>query len=225
MTDGLVDSNAVNSSNQAPPTTEGLMTQDKANYLITKAKEHAYEQGMRAAKEEARGQGLTQEQILELIDKRAEEKVQSFHQNMAQRFEVSKLVDAHQAAIEEGRKDYSDFDEQVGVFDFSKNPRLVRILKDYPNRKDILYEMGQNPEKATSIYTFALTEQDGAARRILDKLSKSIEDNKAAQKEAKAKQEAKPLSQIKPSTASVGGGKLSYADIKSQMREIRKTRR
>ncbi len=220
MTDGTVEGTTQITPAQAV-STEGLLTQDKANYLITKAKEHAYEQGRREA--EAKVQpGMSQEQILDLIEKKSQEKIQAFHEDMVRKFEVNKVVESHRHAIEEGRKSYSDFDEQVGIFDFSQNPTLVRILREYPNSKDILYEIGQNPEKATGVYTYALAGQEKAAKKILDKISKSIEDNKAAQASAKTKAESKPLTQLKPSTASVGDGKNSYADIKHQLKQIKR---
>lgn len=214
MNDGTVVQEAV--SNPAPQTNENLLTQDKANYLITKAKESAYEKGKQEAlaqmqaNMQSQNAGLTSEQLLEILDKRDQEK--------ANQYAARQILGDFGQKLNQGKKDYADFEDQVGIFNLAESPAMIRALNDLPNTTDVAYEMSQNPEKFAMVQILLEKNQGPAAAKLLNKISKSIEDNKKAASDAKTQKVSEPLKQLKPSTTVVDTGKMTVKDLKKMLK-------
>ena len=239
MTDVLVNQNQTGAdaglSNAG--TSQEYMTQDKANYLITKAKESAYERGRNealashqsAAPQPLNMATLTEAQIIDLIDKRSDEKVTAKVQALAQEQSnanvARQIVSEYAAKMAEGRKEYDDFDEVVGAFNIQNSPQMVALVNSVPGTEHCMYEMGQHPEKFSDIENLLRNGHRIAAERAMKKLSDSITKNKDKAKDAQTMKEPKPLSQLKPSTASVDGNStvpMSQKQMKDEIRRLRK---
>jgi hypothetical protein len=212
------------------------MTQDKANYLITKAKESAYERGRQEALATVQSAGqplnmatLTEAQIIDLIDKRSDEKVTAKVQALAQEQSnanvARQIVSEYAAKMAEGRKEYDDFDEVVGAFNIQNSPQMVALVNSVPGTEHCMYEMGQHPEKFSDIENLLRNGHRVAAERAMKKLSDSILKNKEKAQTAQATKEPKPLSQLKSSTASVDGSStvpMTQKSMKDAIRALRK---
>ncbi len=119
--------------------------------------------------------------------------------------------------LEAGKLKYPDFDEVVGPLkkDIEANPdtmgKLVLALNSMDNTADMLYELGNNPQKVSSLLTLSHTAPSVAMREVL-KLSNSIEQNQQAIKAEKPVNE--PLNQSKPSAIGADNGSYSSMSTK-----------
>jgi hypothetical protein len=228
-------SDAASSSNQE------LMTQDKANFLITKAKEAAYEKGKQEAmmalqmqmgsnstqqQVQAATAGMTEAQILELIEKKADEKISTKLQAMqieqANTNVAKHIVSHYMEQVEQGRKAYDDFDEVTGAFNMGNSPNMVALLTTVPNAKDVMYEFGQHPTKFSDIESLLDKGHKVAAERAIKKLSDSITENKKEKTKATSNKAPEPLDHLKPSTGQVDGKELTQAQMKAAVRSLKR---
>ena len=240
MTDGLTSQNQGNTGAAISDvgTSQEYMTQDKANYLITKAKESAYERGRIDAQSSqsnsnspvnAQFANLTEAQIIDLIDKRSDEKVTQKVQSLAQEQSNANLarqiVTEYAGKMEQGRKEYADFDEVVGAFNIQNSPQMVALVNEVPGTEHCMYEMGQHPEKFSDIENLLAKGHIIAAKRAMKNLSDSIVKNKEKAQEAQATKEPAPLKKLKPSTAHVDGNSgatMTQAQMKAAVNGLRK---
>jgi len=227
-------SDAALSSNQE------LMTQDKANFLITKAKENAYEKGRQealatlqmqmgsnATQQQAQSAaGMTEAQILELIEKKADEKIstklQAMQAEQANQNVARQIVSQYMEQVEQGRKAYDDFDEVTGAFNFANSPNMVALLTTIPNAKDVMYEFGQHPTKFSDIESLLDKGHKVAAERAIKKISDSISENKKEKARSSSSESPKPLDHLKPSTGHVDGGNMTQSQMKAAIRSLKK---
>lgn len=239
MTDGSINQNQSNTGAAISDvgTSQEYMTQDKANYLITKAKESAYERGRQEALANTQSNSpvnaqfanLTEAQIIDLIDKRSDEKVTQKVQSLAQEQSNANLarqiVTEYAGKMEQGRKEYADFDEIVGAFNIQNSPQMVALVNEVPGTEHCMYEMGQHPEKFSDIENLLRNGHVIAAKRAMKKLSDSIITNKEKTQEAIATKEPAPLKKLKPSTSHVdgnSGANMTQAQMNAAVNALRK---
>ena len=225
----------------AQSSSQELKTQDKANYLITKAKETAYEKGKQEALMTLQMQmgsnttqqqvsqataGMSEAQILELIEKKADEKISTkLHAMQAEQANQNvarQIVSQYVEQVEQGRKEYSDFDEVTGAFNLANSPSMVALLTKIPNAKDVMYEFGNHPTKFRDIESLVDKGHKVAAERAIKKLSDSIAENKKEKAKAASGKAPEPLDHLKPSTGNVDGKTWTQADMKAAIRSIKR---
>ncbi len=240
MSTEAIQSQAVSDAAQMP--SQELMTQDKANYLITKAKEAAYDRGRQEAlatlqmqmgsnatqqQAQAATAGMTEAQILELIEKKADEKIstklQAMQAEQANQNVARQIVSQYMEQVEQGRKAYDDFDEVTGAFNFANSPNMVALLTTVPNAKDVMYEFGQHPTKFSDIESLLDKGHKVAAERAIKKLADSIAENKKEKTKAASSKTPEPLDHLKPSSLGhVDGGTMTQAQMKAAVRSLKK---
>lgn len=236
-TEGLSQGQAT--SDAAISASQELMTQDKANYLITKAKESGYEKGRQEAmmalqmqmgstqqQTQAVTSGMSEAQILDLIEKKADEKIgtklQAMQTEQANQNVARQIVSQYMEQVEQGRKGYDDFDEVTGAFNLSNSPSMVALMTTIPNGADVMYEFGQHPTKFSDIESLVDKGHKVAAERAIKKLSDSIAENKKGKAKVAEAKTSEPLNQLKPSTGQVDGKELSQSAMKAAIRSLKK---
>jgi len=201
----------------AAPNSE-VIAQDKVNYLVSQAKQAAYEKGRQEALAEAQKMQqsepkISEEKLNELVDQKLNA--------IQQQYTVQQIVGKHNQAMEQGRQTYADFDEAAGNIDFSATPGWLPVLNNVSNSADVVYELGKDPDKFSRIHALVATGQLKQANALVKKLSDSIAENKKAASQPK-ESAPEPLSKLKPSTASVDGGQMTASSIKAALNRIRK---
>jgi len=226
-------------SDAAISSTQELMTQDKANYLITKAKETGYEKGRQEAmmalqmqmgstqqQAQAATAGMSEAQILDLIEKKADEKIsaklQAMQAEQANQNVARQIVSQYVEQVEQGRKEYEDFDEVTGAFNLANSPSMVALLTTIPNAKDVMYEFGQNPTKFSDIESLLDKGHKVAAERAIKKLSDSITENRKEKTKAASSKAPEPLDHLKPSTGQVDGKEWTQKSMKAAIRSLKR---
>lgn len=138
--------------------------------------------------------------------KKQEELAQQHVVQVAQRY-LSKL--------DEGRRDYEDFDEVIKDFDPAEFPQLTYLLSELDNAGDVLYEIANNPAKIATLDQLA-QKSDRMAKRALMDISKSIDVNRTAETNAKTRRVSAPLDRMQPSRVSGSNGKMSISELRKQ---------
>lgn len=207
MTESLTQNQAVldvtPSENTVPIETsapqEKMISQDEVNYITSKVKAEAYEKGKRdqmltnQSSMVQQGAGGDEERIVQ----KAVEKMQHAQAQQAEQANIRKTVNQFIEKMNAGSGEYSDFDETVKVLNLPAMASVVELATEMPNTASLMYEFAKNPEKLQIVQGLIRDDQIGAAKKALQKLSKSIDDNKKAAKEAPEVRE--PLNQLKPS--------------------------
>ena len=142
------------------------------------------------------------------------EKTQALQMQQARQAEAERIVGEFVQKMDMGKTDYEDFEDTVKEIDFSAIPEIVKLANQMPNTHDLFYDMAKNPYKIAQLKILAQT-SPGLARAEMMRLSKSIDDNKAAKSQMTAKE---PLSQMKASAnASVDSNRpMTLAEMKKQ---------
>lgn len=233
LTNQVQQLDAAPNQNETTSVPQGkMLSQDEVNYLASKIKREAYEKGRQEALSERQINNqeapqmsmtsLSEQQIIDLIEKKADEKarnvVQQVQQEQMNNYMARQIVGELETKLERGRKEHEDFDKIAGRFDLSKAPQMVRLLNSVPNSEDVIYELGKKPGKFGNIQILLATGQEEAAKHALKDLSDSISANKDAAKESKKTRAPEPLTQLKPSTASVDSGQPSVKDLKKLLK-------
>lgn len=119
------------------------------------------------------------------------------------------------------QKAYEDDPDMVdAIEDLSLRPEkfgidaeIIRMATKLDNTAQVLKELGQHPEKFSTLRGFLRDQNSRMAQKVLNSISSSIAQNEKARTAEKA---PKPLSQLKPSNLGVGGGKVkTFDDMKA----------
>lgn len=212
---------------QAP---EGFVTQDKANYLVSQAKQAAYEQGMREA--QSRQQSAPQAQpaidINDIVAKAKDMAKAELHQELKANQDdmyIRNLMSAHNQTLDLGIQEYGqDFKESAGNINFDNYPQLVPLINSMPNAKEVILELGKeaNEDRYEKITNKIFKRDFSGAEKAMRKFADSIASNKGAIDKAKGQPNIpEPLSSIKPSTASAGSSQpQTYAEISAHIEKM-----
>ena len=208
----MTDENLVQSSAPIEEPMEKMVPQSEVDKVVVAVKHSAYEKAKQelmsaqqanpnAAMQAAQG-AVSREDIENMIL----EKTQALQMQQARQAEAERIVGEFVQKMDMGKTDYEDFEDTVKEIDFSAN--------QMPNTHDLFYDMAKNPYKIAQLKILAQT-SPGLARAEMMRLSKSIDDNKAAKSQMTAKE---PLSQMKASAnASVDSNRpMTLAEMKKQ---------
>ena len=218
MTEGLQNQAGLD----AAPQSEGLITQDKANYLITKAKEHAYEKGMQEAEARLKTNQqpqMTPDQFLEMAKQAAKDAVSETLASKEQDYSTQNILGKIKEGVADGKRDYADFEEVAGNVNFEEAPNILRYLADNPDRHHIMYELGDNPGKLAQLQVLLLSKQHKSAEKMVRDIAKSVSDNQRIKAEAAKTREPKPVSNLKATATGTVGGLSGTPTSQSEMEQ------
>lgn len=105
------------------------------------------------------------------------------------------------------------FDKKMRSFNHAAYNEVIYGAMQHDNTAEIMAEIYDNPEKGVVLKNLAQTDTAGF-KVAMEKLSKSIANNKAAKERGKSERE--PLSQVKPNTVGADNGKMTVKDYKKQ---------
>ena len=216
----MTDENLVQSSAPIEEPMEKMVPQSEVDKVVVAVKHSAYEKAKQelmsaqqanpnAAMQAAQG-AVSREDIENMIL----EKTQALQMQQARQAEAERIVGEFVQKMDMGKTDYEDFEDTVKEIDFSAIPEIVKLANQMHNTHDLFYDMAKNPYKIAQLKILAQT-SPGLARAEMMRLSKSIDDNKAAKSQMTAKE---PLSQMKASAnASVDSNRpMTLAEMKKQ---------
>lgn len=104
-----------------------------------------------------------------------------------------------------------NFDKKMRSFNHAAYNEVIYGAMQHDNTAEIMDEIYENPEKGVVLKNLAQNDPAGFTV-AMDKLSKSIANNKAAKQRGKSERE--PLSQVKPNTVGADNGKMTIRDYK-----------
>jgi hypothetical protein len=154
---------------------------------------------------------LKQEMLDELkAEQEAKERAYVEQQRKAQ---AEQFVKDYEQKLAAGRDSYEDFDDVVGQLDPAEFVDVVMLAHQVDGTADIMYELARNPEKLAEL-DYMASKSPSQAKRMMQKLAKSIETNREAVKNHQAT--SKPLPRSNPSTAGTSMSELkSVRDFKN----------
>lgn len=217
MTDSLIQNQVADiSTPKVSETGTKMLAQDEVNYIVTKAKERAYEEGKREALAAVQQQPQAAAPVIsdEIIAQKVDERVKAMMNNHV----GEQIASNFYKNVSEGRQKYADYDDVASTINWEATRGLIPMANAMTNAKDVIYHLGKEPAKFNQINMALQSGQPKVAERLMKSFAESIVENeKALEKAKKQPQAAQPLSQLKPSVIGTGGGNslvgLSYDEI------------
>ncbi len=207
-------------SNVANVTPTPKYTDEDLNNIVKEKKLKAYEQGKQDQLAEFQKQQSANSSFQskspeepQLTADQRQNLVEEATKNVFQQMQVQQLVHQFGLKMSEGPKQYPDFNEVVGNLKLETMPSIVQLANNFENTKDIMYDLGKNPSKVSSLMVLSQINPQ-LAQQEMQRLSDSIKKNQDAVANQPAVRE--PLSHIKPSTAGADNGSMSVSDWRSQ---------
>ena len=213
---------------EAQPAAEKMLTEHQVNKVVAREKEAVANKVRRELEEEH------QRQLAEIRGKQSQRNdevprdydVNAMYQQVQERFnkemqerqlqqEMTQVANNYLSRVDQGRKNYQDFDEITKEFDPTAFPQLIYLVAGLENAGDIIYDLSKNPNKLVTLDTLA-QKNPRQAQAELQRLSQSINANKEAATAAEDHNVNQPLDQLQPSRVSAGNGKQTISDLRNQ---------
>lgn len=211
----------------AQPVQAKSYSDDDVNRIVGEKKQKAYEQGKQDALAEYQRQQQSSLQAhttptsiggipqlsaaqIEEIKKQLEPGLRESAKNDAvQALRNEQMVHQFALKMSAGAQKYADFEKTVTALNLPSIPQVVQLANGFENTPDIMYDLGKNPSKVSSLMVLASINPQLAFEEM-QRLSDSIKNNETAL--ANQPNIREPLSQIKSSNVGVGSGKLTSAE-------------
>lgn len=202
----------------APAETVKHIPQHDVDRIVKTAKASAYHQGKQDAQAELMRQQQMQtqpaeQQVMPAMNYQPQQQMGGMQQ--VSQDDIKRMVADHMQQeqmrlaayhfgqefghkMQLGKDKYSDFESVVSPLLDTNNPELQPLwhfANATDNARDVMYDLGKNPEKATNILQIAKISPQLALARV-NALSQSIKANESAQS---APAQSEPLSQIQSS--------------------------
>lgn len=234
VSDTPIDASA-NVTPAPAPSAEKMLTQSEVNRIVSAQKHEAYQKGLSAAQQNntvtSEVPAAPQQSNVSLgqnnidYDAKIQAAVSAQFQTMQQQqYEQAQQAAAQQYAtgllneltpkIEDAKSRYEDFDAVTTPLSEIKDVRLFGLANSVDNAGDVLYDLGHNPGKITSL--LSLSDLNPALAQVeIQKLSNSIKSNNKAMQESLPRD---PINQVRSSTTGVESGLSDLAQLKRQYR-------
>jgi hypothetical protein len=196
-------------SASAPQAGVPNLTQEQINEIVSSRHKAGYEKGRKEAMAEL--EALKAQQMPGNIDELIQQKVSQMQAEQANLAYAQRVFDEFANKMQAAEERYPDMQEKLRESELSEMPEIIPFVNAVDNSGDVMYELLSNPHKAITIATAIRNKMPGAAKKELNKLSKSIQANQKAAQAITAKE---PLSQVKPSSAGGDNGKMSVNDFR-----------
>ncbi len=133
---------------------------------------------------------------------------------------IVKVTGGHKTAASGRLKEKGDIrtktlliEAKMRSFNHAAYNEVIYGAMQHDNTAEIMLEIRENPEKGVVLKNLAQNDPAGFTV-AMEKLSKSIANNKAAKERGKS--ERQPLSQIKPNTVGAENGNMTVRDYKKK---------
>jgi len=200
-----------------------MFTQDEMNFMTSKVRDQAYERARQelSAQQPVSAPSISKEDVAEIVNAALSQKENNYS--------AMNVVHKYNEGVTKGRNEYPDFDEVAGIFNVKETPQMVAFVADRPNKHDLMYELGQNPEKFAQIDLLLLRNQPQAAEKVIRKIEASIAENKEAKAKAEKTKEPAPLKNLKAAKSAQsadgsGTAPTTQASMKEALWAIRQKR-
>jgi hypothetical protein len=232
MEQGLdaADVAAENTIDQGSPESGGL-SQEQVNRIVAREKSRAAEAARREAESKyqqeleklqqirqsqaERNDNVSRDVDADAIYQQVQERFNAKMQEEQMRKQMEEVASNYLRRVEDGKKAYADFEEVTKEFDPTAFPQLTFLLSGIENAGDVLYDISKNPMKLAALDRIA-EKNPRLAQNELQKLAKSIAENKQAQMDAQYQQAPDPLDRLSPTRIS-GDRKINtISDLRNQ---------
>lgn len=224
------ETQGVDEAQVQPQEAEKMLSQSEVNNLIGRAKAEAQEKARRQAEAEfqkkleelhsqkqaaeARGED-TKEIDVDSVYQQVHERFQNEMQQKQLEQHMQQVADSYQSKLENGSKDYEDFDDVLKDFNPEEFPQIVYLVAGMDNAADIVYELAKNPQKLATV-DYLSQRSPQKAQSELQRIGKSIAANKTAQLEESQANTQAPLDRLQPSNKTGSNGQMSVSDLRGQ---------
>lgn len=174
-------------------------------------------------RQEAEPQGVAQPQldvnaIKQQLKAELAQDLRQESENRAQEVasaEWKEILNAYDGRLKRAAQsgEIEDFDKKMRSFNHAAYNEVIYGAMQHENTAQIMAEIYENPEKGMLLKNLAQNDPAGFTV-AMEKLSKSIANNKAAKERGKSERE--PLSQVKPNTVGAENGTMTVRDYKKQ---------
>jgi hypothetical protein len=201
-----------------------MLSQDQVNRIVAREKAKAAESARRQYEAQMRQQEPREleqpQQQTPKVDpdelyKQVQERFNAEMQERQLKDQMTQVANNYLAKVEQGKKNYEDFDEVTKDFDPTAFPQLTFLLSNVENAGDVLYDLSKNPMKLAGIDRLA-ERAPRQAQAELAKLSASIKENRQAQMDAQNQDVPQPLDAMKSSRIAGSNGKMGIRDLRNQ---------
>lgn len=213
---------------QTQEVNERIFKQSQVNAIVGEAKREAVEAYKRMQQQQAPQQSqtdnrnfnyLAEDDIRRLSSEEIRRQFQEMQEKATEQANVAaanRIVNTFREKISTGKDKYEDFNNVVDNINIGAYPNVVQLLADHvDNSSDVLYHLARNRTKLYELenfYAHNATDAIYEIKRLADSL-------KANEQSGYTKQANAPLSQQRPSNASVAGsGALSVKDYKKMFK-------
>lgn len=203
----------VNTSMGSSAAQQRLYTDEDVNRIVASKLNKRQEAESQAAQPQLDINTLKQQLKAELAqDLRQESEIRA--QEVASA-EWKEILNAYNGRLHRAAQsgEIEGFESKMRSFNHGAYNEVIYGAMQHDNTAEIMLEIRENPEKGVVLKNLAQTDPAGFAV-AMEKLSKSIANNKSAKQRGKSERE--PLSQIKPNTVGAEDGKMSVRDYKKQ---------
>jgi hypothetical protein len=212
---------------EQPLEQQNMLSQDQVNKIVAREKARAAESARRQMQEQmAQQQASVQEQQQQAPAQGQQVDPDELYRQVQERFnaemqerqlkdQMTQVANNYLAKVEEGKKNYQDFDEVTKDFDPTAFPQLTYLLANMDNAGDVLYDLVKNPIKLAGIDRLAERAPRQAQAELM-KLSVSIKENRQAQMDAQNQDVPQPLDAMKSSRVAGSNGKMGIRDLRNQ---------
>ena len=208
---------------------QNMLSQEPVNRIVAREKARAAEQARKQMQEQMAQRPAQQAQEASPAESQPQQGAQvdpdQLYKQVQERFnaemqerqlkeQMNQVASNYLAKVEEGKKNYEDFDDVTKDFDPTAFPQVTFLLSGMDNAGDILYDLSKNPMKLAGIDRLAERSPKQAAAELA-KLSKSIVDNRQAQLDAQSQGVSEPLDALKSSRIAGSNGKMGVRDLRN----------
>lgn len=214
---------------------EKLVPQSQVNKIVVREKEAAaararaqaeaeYQQRLEAISQQQnqRNETVSRDVDADAIYQQVQERFNSEQAKLQEQMrqqqleeQMSQVAQNYVSKMTAARSSYDDFDEITADYDPTAFPQLTYLLAGMENAGDVVYELAKNPTKLANLDTLALRSPK-LAQAEMQKLARSIADNRQAQSDATSQGVNAPLDRLQPSRVSGSNGKMGISDLRSQ---------
>ena len=227
-----VDAAQSSTQNYTPPQGR-TFSQDEVNFLTSKVRADAYEQGKRETGHAHQQAPAPQPQIsMEEIVEKTKAELRAEMKQAQDNAYVNNLASAHNQAIAQGVLKYGpEYKTTVESINWGEIPALVPLVQSQPNVEEVMLELAkrENINRFSNITNLLGNKQWKKAEEAMQEFSESIASNKKALDSAKSQSSApSPLENVKPSTAAAkvnSGIPQTQAEIQASVRALYARRR
>jgi hypothetical protein len=199
------------------PEQEKMLSQSEVNRLIGKAKSDTaskYQRQLEEAQQSAGGGALSQDDEERLYQSFLERSNQERLEQQRQK-DLEEASQAYLSKVSTGKTLFEDYDNVINEnLNVNAFPEVHFLASQLEDPAAVIYELAQNPQKASVILNYAQRAPEVALKKMQE-IEKSIIDNRQALEREGNQSVGSPLSRLSEgSLGASGSGRPSVSDLK-----------